>query len=183
MEQKKKTAWQTLTKKTVYENKWIHVEEHDVLNPSGKEGIYGVVHFKNYAIGILPIDDEGNIYLVGQYRYPFQDYSWEIPEGGGDKNISPLETAQRELKEETGISAANWTLISEIHTSNSVTDESGYIYLATNLSFHQPSPDEDEDITIRKISFQDAYQMVLNHEIKDSLTLIAILKTKILLHL
>ncbi|MBC8046184.1 MAG: NUDIX hydrolase [Fimbriimonadaceae bacterium] len=181
--QQPKQSWQKLSKKTVYDNLWIHVEEHDVINPSGNKSIYGVVQFKNYAIGILPIDADGNIYLVGQHRYPFNDYSWEIPEGGGDKNIDPLISAKRELLEETGIIAAEWKLISEIHTSNSVTDEVGYIYLAKQLSFHEPDPDEDEDITIKKIPFHEAYSMLEKGEIKDSLTVVALLKAKIILQL
>lgn len=181
--QNKKQPWQRLGKKTVYENKWIHVEEHDVINPSGNKGIYGVVQFKHYAIGIVPMDKDGNIYLVGQHRYPFDAYSWEIPEGGGQKNTAPLESAKRELLEETGLQADNWQLIAEMHLSNSVSDEVAFIYLATGLTQNDPEPEEDEDITIKKLPFSEAYAMMENGEIKDSLTVVALLKAKILLGL
>lgn len=175
----KKQPWEKISSKQVYNNPWIHVEEHVVINPSGNESIYGVVRFKNYAIGILPVDEEGNIYLVGQHRYPLNEYTWEIPEGGGDKNIPPLESAKRELLEEAGVQANHWKLLCEIQTSNSVTDEVGYIYLATGLTFHEPDPDEDEDIALKKIHFDDAYAMLQRGEIKDSLTVIALLKGRL----
>lgn len=175
----KKQPWKKISSREIYDNAWIHVEEHDVINPSGAASIYGVVQFKNYAIGILPIDENGNIFLVGQHRYPLNEYTWEIPEGGGHKNIPPLESAKRELMEEAGIQAENWKLLCEIQTSNSVTDEVGFIFLATGLSFHEPSPDEDEDITLKKIHFTEAYAMLERGEIKDSLTVVALLRAKI----
>lgn len=172
--------WQTLRRKNIYHNPWITVEEHDVMNPAGNETIYGIVQFSHYAIGILPVDTEGNTWLIGQYRYPVNEYTWEIPEGGGDIAIDPLISAQRELLEEAGIKAEKWTLLQELQLSNSVTDEYGFIYLAENLSFENPNPDEDEDLQVIKISLADAYQLVLNGAIKDSLTVIALLKAKIL---
>src|SRR5690349_13764017 len=107
--------WTTLSEKEVYDNPWINVTEYQVINPSGGRGIYGKVHFKNYAIGILPLDEELNTWLVGQYRYTIDQYSWEIPEGGGPLNISPLESAKRELLEETGLTASDWTEIQPFH--------------------------------------------------------------------
>ncbi|HXA02554.1 MAG TPA: NUDIX hydrolase, partial [Cytophagaceae bacterium] len=115
--------WKTLSTKEIYDNPWIHVREDQVINPAGGNGIYGVVSFKNIAIGIVPVDNEGFTYLVGQFRYALEEYSWEIPEGGGLKGIDILDSAKRELKEETGLSANRWTNICRIHTSNSVCDE------------------------------------------------------------
>jgi 8-oxo-dGTP pyrophosphatase MutT (NUDIX family) len=181
MRQRKKLPWKKLKARVVYDNPWIHVEEHSVINPAGKNAIYGVVEFKNYAIGVLPLDADGSIYLVGQHRYPFNAYTWEIPEGGGAKDVAPIESAKRELLEEAGITADSWQLISEIQVSNSVTDEVGYIFLAQGLTFTEPDPDDDEDITLKKIPFHDAYAMMERGEIKDSLTVIALLKAKILL--
>ncbi|MFI5171575.1 MAG: NUDIX domain-containing protein [Chitinophagales bacterium] len=175
-----KRPWETLNKKIIYDNPWIHVEEHAVINPSGKESIYGVVQYKSYALGILPVDNEGYIYLIGQHRYPFNEYTWEIPEGGGSINEDPLANAKRELLEEAGIIAEKWELIQEIQLSNSVSDEYGFIYLAQQLSYQKPEPDEDEDLVIKKIKFSEAYSMIERGIIKDSLTVIALLKGRLL---
>ncbi len=172
--------WQTLSDKIVYENPWIRLTEHNVINPGGGAGIYGKVHFKNLAIGILPIDNEGHTWLVGQYRYPLNQYSWEIPEGGGVHGTDPLESAKRELKEETGIIAGVWTEIQRMHLSNSVSDELGIIYLAKELQFGTSEPEETERLTIRKLPFQQAVEMVLNGMITDSLSVAAILKARML---
>lgn len=176
----KNNPWTSLNKDTVYENSWIKVEHHNVLNPSNKKGIYGTVHFKNIAIGIIPIDKEGFTWLVGQYRYPLKQYSWEIPEGGGSLDVPPLDSAKRELLEETGIKAKKWTEIQQIHTSNSVSDEFGLIYLAEELSFGESQPEESEELTIKKISVKDAYKMVLDGIITDSLSIAGIFKLKAL---
>jgi len=122
-----KNPWTILGEKPVYDNQWINVTEYDVLNPSGGKGIYGKVHFKGLAIGILPLDEAGYTWLVGQYRFPLDAYSWEIPEGGGDPGVAPIESARRELKEETGLVAKEWSLIQEMHLSNSVSDERALI--------------------------------------------------------
>jgi 8-oxo-dGTP pyrophosphatase MutT (NUDIX family) len=173
--------WKTLSSKDIYENPWISLTEHQVLNPNGGAGIYGVMHFKNLAIGIIVLDDDMNTYLVGQYRYPLNQYSWEIPEGGGKLDINPLESAQRELLEETGLKAGRWTLIQEMHLSNSVSDEKSLIFLAQDLSQHEAEPEETEVLQVKKLPFEQAYQMVLNGEITDSLAVAAILKTQLLL--
>lgn len=169
--------WTTLDSTEVYSNAWIQVTHRNVINPSGGEGIYGVVHFKNIAIGIVPLDAEYNTWLVGQYRYTLGRYSWEIPEGGGAIGVPPLESAQRELLEETGISAQKWTQLLETHTSNSVTDEHGIAYIAQHLSFGAAMPEETEDLKVRKLPFAKAVEMVLNGEITDAFAMIAILKT------
>ena len=178
---KRKNPWETISKKQVYENSWIKVEEHQVLNPALKEGIYGVVKFKHLAIAIVPLDESYNTWLVGQHRYPLDRYSWEVPEGGGELGIDPLETAQRELLEETGIKAKDWQQIQEIDTSNSVTDERGIVFLAQELSFFEPSPDEDEELKIRKLSLEEAFQMVLDGEIRDGLAVAALYKAHYML--
>ena len=172
--------WKTLSSKHIYDNPWISLKEHQVINPGGGKGIYGEVHFKNLAIGILPLDEEDNTWLVGQYRFPLKQYSWEIPEGGGLLETDPLLSAKRELLEETGIVASSWTEIQRIHLSNSVSDELGIIYLAQQLSFGKSCPEENEDLVVRKIPFDTAYQMVMDGEITDSLSVSAILKVKIL---
>jgi len=170
----KKNPWTTLSETIPYENPWIKVSHREVLNPSGGEGIYGVVHFKNIAVGIIPIDAEGNTWLVGQYRYPLKRYSWEIPEGGCPIGTDTLDTAKRELLEETGISAKKWTAIQELDLSNSVSDETGIVYIAEDLSFGESEPEPTEDLQIKKTPFSEVFQMCLNGEITDSLSVIAV---------
>lgn len=172
--------WTTLSNKEIYDNPWIRLTHHDVLNPAGKQSIYGTVHFKRLAIGIIPLDEEGNTWIVGQYRFPINTYSWEIPEGGGDREIEPVESAQRELREECGIIAGQWLRIQEMHMSNSATDEYAIIYLAKQLSFTRPEPDEDEQLSVRKIPFTTLYEMVCNGEITDSITVAAVLKLQLM---
>lgn len=171
-----KNPWTTLSSREVYSNKWIRVEAHDVLNPAGGKGIYGKVCFNNKAIGIIPIDEHGNTWLVGQYRYTLNEYTWEIPEGGGAPDSSPLESAQRELQEETGITAKKWQLLMRLHTSNSVTDEEGFIFLAEELTFGQNQLEETEaDLVVKKLPFSEALNMVLSGEITDSISVAGIL--------
>lgn len=167
--------WKTTKANVVYENPWIQVDHREVVTPAGKPGIYGVVGFKNKAIGIVPIDDEGNIYLVGQYRYTLDEYSWEIPEGGGPLEEDPLEAAKRELQEETGLYAERWEKIGRIHTSNSVTDEEGFIYLAQGLEQGDSAPEETEELQVRKVPLSGAVEMVMRSEITDSISMCGIL--------
>jgi 8-oxo-dGTP pyrophosphatase MutT (NUDIX family) len=152
-----------------------------VINPGGGKGIYGKVRFKNLAIGILPVDDQGLTWLVGQYRFPLEAYSWEIPEGGGDPAIPPVDSARRELLEETGLVAREWTGLLEMHLSNSVTDERAIIFLARGLEQRQAAPEETEELAIRRLPFEEAYQMVERGEITDSMSVAAILKARLLL--
>jgi 8-oxo-dGTP pyrophosphatase MutT (NUDIX family) len=180
MEDPNVNPWQTLSEEQVYENQWISLTEYQVINPGGGEGIYGKVRFKNLAIGIIVLDEDFNTWLVGQYRYPLDQYSWEIPEGGGPLNEDPLRSAQRELLEETGITAKSWIEIQRLYLSNSVSDELAIIYLARDLSYGESSPEETEQLIIRKLPFNDAYKMVLSGEITDSISVTAILKVKVL---
>jgi len=173
--------WKTKNTKTTYESPWIKVNHSEVINPGGKDGTYSTVHFKNLAIGIIPLDEELNTWIVGQYRYPFKKFTWEIPEGGGQIGTPPIDSAKRELLEEVGIKAKKWNLIQELELSNSATDEIAYIFLAQGLSYFEPEPEDDEEITIKKIPFIDFYQMILDGEIVDSLSVAAGLKIKLML--
>ena len=171
--------WIKLATTHHYDNPWISVTEDQVINPAGNKGIYGIVHFKNLAIGIVPMDQEGNIYMVGQYRYVSGSYSLEIPEGGGLLGIDPLDSAKRELKEETGLQAKTWEKLFEMDLSNSVTDERAIVYLATDLLQGEPDPEETEELSVLKIHLNEAYQMVLDGKITDSITVAAVFKMKI----
>jgi 8-oxo-dGTP pyrophosphatase MutT (NUDIX family) len=173
--------WTILGEKKVYDNKWIGVTEYDVLNPNGGKGIYGKVHFKSLAIGVVPLDEEGYTYLVGQYRFPLEAYSWEIPEGGGEMDVAPVESAQRELLEETGLVAGEWTHILDMHLSNSVSDERAYVFLARKLEQRTATPEETEQLIVRRVHFEEAYKMVGRGEITDSMAVAGILKVKLML--
>jgi len=168
--------WLTTGERMVYDNPWIRVTEYQVIRPSGNPGIYGVVHFKNLAIGVVPMDADGQLWLVGQYRYPLKAYSWEIPEGGGPLDVDPLISAQRELLEETGIRADRWDLILTMHLSNSVSDEQAFVYLATGLSYHDSQPEETEQLQLRRVSLDAAYAEVVEGRITDSISVAAILR-------
>ena len=171
--------WTVKSSKVAYNNAWIRVTEHQVLNPAGNPGIYGVVHFKNWALGVVPYE-KGHIWLVGQYRFPLGYYSWEIPEGGGVLGVDPLDSIKRELKEETGMVAERYERLLEMDLSNSVSDEKGIVYLARGLSQGEASPEETEQLAVKRVPLSEAYDMVEKGEIRDSLTVAAMYKMRIL---
>ena len=173
--------WVIKGEQTHYENPWIKVTEYQVINPSGIDGIYGKVHYKHIAIGVIPIDVDGSIRMVGQFRFALNKYSIEIPEGGGDLLHDPLESAKRELKEETGLVAEHWEKILEMHLSNSVSDELAIVYIASELKQYEPEPEDTEKLTIFKMSLDEAYQMIVDNKITDSMTVAAIMKLKIMM--
>lgn len=179
LNKEQKSPWKTISSEITYQNPWIKVVENQVLNPAGNPGIYGVVHFHNTAVGVAPYED-GCIWLVGQYRYPLDQYSWEIPEGGGTPDESPLDAGKRELKEETGLTAQHYEPLLEMHTSNAVCDEWAIIYLATGLTAGVATPEETEELQVKKVSLEEAYARVESREITDSLTVAAIYKLMIL---
>ncbi|HEX2618443.1 MAG TPA: NUDIX hydrolase [Flavobacteriales bacterium] len=177
----KRGPWTTLSEEGRYETPWIAVSHHEVIDPSGREGIYGVIHFKNIAVGVVPLDEEGNTWIVGQYRYPMQAYSWEIPEGGGKRHIPAIDSAKRELREEVGIEAEHWTEVLRMDLSNSASDEQAIVFVAQGLTHFNPEPDHDEELEQRKLPFEELYQMVQRGEVRDSITVAAVLKVKLLL--
>lgn len=168
--------WKTLSSTTVYDNPWIRVEDHRVINPSGNPGQYGKVCFKNRAIAILPLDAHGNVHLVGQFRYTLERYSWELPKGGAPLTEDPLEAAQRELREETGLTAARWRRLLELDLSNSVTDEVGVVYVAEDLKQGDAAPEETEDLTSKSLSLREALDWVRTGKILDAISVAGLLR-------
>lgn len=181
MQHPEENPWKIISEKNIYDNPWISLTEYDVLNPSGNPGIYGKVHYKNRAIGVLPLDADMNTYLVGQYRFVLNEYSWEMPEGGGVLDDEPLNAAKRELLEETGLKANNWTELIRMHLSNSVSDELSIIYVARDLQQFEPEPEDTEQLIIHKVPFAQVYQMVCDGKITDAMTVAAVLKVQLLI--
>jgi 8-oxo-dGTP pyrophosphatase MutT (NUDIX family) len=173
---KEKNPWTRLGSTPVYDNPWIAVREDKVLKPNGEPGIYGVVSFKNKAIGIIPLSEEGDTWLVGQYRYTLNEYSWEIPMGGspiGKEDI--LSTAKRELQEETGLTATKWELLGRLHTSNSVTDEEGFVFLATGLRQGKTNFEDTEVLKIKRLPLSEAIEWAMSGRITDAISVAGLL--------
>ena len=168
--------WRRLTRRSVYENAWLELLHDEVLRPDGSPGIYGVVHLRNQAVGVVALDDAERVLLVGQYRYTLDAYSWEIPEGGVDPSESLEAGARRELREETGFDAAEWRQLFRFSMSNSVTDETGAIFLATGLTAGDATPEPSEDITVRWVPFDDAVAMIDAGEITDVMSVAGLLR-------
>lgn len=171
--------WTVMAERIVFENPWIRVTDHQVLHPTGDPGQYGVVHFKNRAVGVLPVTAEGDVHLVGQHRFPHDKFSWELPEGGGPLAESPTETARRELAEETGLKAGVLIELARFDVSNSVTDEEAVCYLAADLRPGKAAPEPSEMLTVRTQPFGMLLEDVLAGRIRDSLTVIMTLAAEI----
>ncbi len=168
--------WKQQCNERVFENPWFCLDVDDVINPGGSLSHYGKILFKNIAIGIIPLDEQQNTWLVGQYRYVPDCYSWEIPMGGGPLHIDPLESARRELREETGLIADNWEELMQLHTSNSVTDERGIVYIATDLHEGETAFEATEDLQLIKLPLDDAVQLVIDGEITDAVSVAGLLR-------
>jgi 8-oxo-dGTP pyrophosphatase MutT (NUDIX family) len=169
-------TWKKLNSRTVWENDWMQVFEDEVVNPGGGKNHYGYVHFKNVAVAIIPMDQNGNVWLVGQQRYTLNAWSWELPMGGAPLAENPLEAAKRELIEETGLSAGTWAEVMRLHPSNSITDELGIVFLAEDLTEGAPNPEETEAIEVRKLPLDAAVAMVHAGEITDAISVAGLLR-------
>ena len=176
--------WERRGERLVYDNPWISLSEADAVAPTGEPALYGVIHFKNYALAILPLHEDGTVTLVGQHRLPFGDYSWEIPEGGGPRDLTPLEGAKRELAEEAGLEAADWREILRLQLSNSVTDELAFGYLATGLSPVRQAVDADptEQLALARVPFREALAAATDGKMPDALTVAMLLRAYHMAH-
>ncbi|HKG55661.1 MAG TPA: NUDIX hydrolase [Candidatus Limnocylindrales bacterium] len=174
MEGRRESPWRRHSRDVAYENAWITVWHDDVTRPDGGAGVYGVVHFRSVAVGVVAIDEHDEVTLVGQYRYTLDAWSWEIPEGGVPFGEDPLDGARRELREETGIEAADWREIGRFHLSNSVSDEAAVAYVATGLTTGVASPDETEALDVTRVPFDEALAMTLDGRITDALSVLAL---------
>ena len=166
--------WRRHARRTAYENDWITVWHDDVSRPDGSAGIYGVVHFANLAAGVVVLDERDRVLLVGQYRYTLDEWSWEIPEGGVTPSEAPLDGIRRELREETGVTAAEWLELARVHLSNSISDEAGIVYLATGLTHGAAEPDPTEQLEARWVPFDEALAMTLDGRITDAMSVVGL---------
>jgi len=171
-----RNPWKTLATRPIYETPWFSVRRDDVLRPDGQPGTYSVVHSERLAVGVVPLWDDGTVTLVGQWRYPLDAYSWEIPEGGGDLHGDPIEAARMELREEAGIEARSWTSLGLCHTSNCWTDEVAHLFLARDLVQGEAQPGGDEEIATRRVPVSEAIAMALDGRITDAMSIIALLR-------
>jgi ADP-ribose pyrophosphatase len=168
-----------VSSREVYDNPWIALTEHAVEKPRGGQGIYGVVHFKNRAVGVVPYAD-GKVWLVGQHRFPLDVFSWEIPAGGAPFHEELEACARRELAEETGLVASRVTKLFSMHLSNSVTDEIAHVYLATELTQGPTAWEDTEELTVCTLGIDALLQRVLTGEITDSMTVAAAFRLKLM---
>jgi len=173
-----KNPWKTLATRPIYDNPWFRVREDRVTRPDGAEGTYSVVNFNRIAVGIVPLWEDGSVTLVGQYRYPIEEYSWEIPEGGSDLALEPIEGARRELKEETGIEAESWLELGRCHTSNSACDELAYIFLARELTRGATIAQGNEEIETRRLALKEAVEMAADGRITDAISIAALFRVE-----
>jgi 8-oxo-dGTP pyrophosphatase MutT (NUDIX family) len=170
--------WGRGPERTVYENPWIRVSHHDATAPTGRPAQYGLVSFKNVAMAVLPLHDDGTVTIVGQHRFAHDDYSWELPEGGSPVEEDSLEGAKRELAEETGLAAREWRKVLQVQLSNSVTDERaiGYIALGLHPSDAGHQGDESEDLQLARVPFGELLEAALAGHIEDVLTVAMLLR-------
>ncbi|MAK89921.1 MAG: DNA mismatch repair protein MutT [Oceanospirillaceae bacterium] len=172
--------WTILETDVVYDNPWIRVEHNNVLNPAGNPGIYGTVSFKNRAVAVVPLADNGDTWLVGQYRFPLHEYHWEVPMGGAPAGESALDCAIRELKEETGLEAAAVEELCRLHTSNCITDEAAVAFIAKGLTEGEAEPEETEQLTLKRLPFNEALAMAMDGRITDAISVAALMKVRLL---
>lgn len=170
------TKWQLKSSEVKYKNPWISVREDKVIRPDGKDGIFGVVEMVA-GVSVLPLDEDGYVYLTKEYRYAIERESIEVVSGGVDADEGPLEAAKRELKEEIGAEAREWVELGQIDPFTSVVKSPASLFLAKGLVFLAANPEGTEIIDMVKIKFKDAVRMVMESEITHGQSCVLILKT------
>jgi 8-oxo-dGTP pyrophosphatase MutT (NUDIX family) len=163
--------WTRFKQKRLFENAWFTLESQDCLTPGGSPATYSWMHFKNRAVGVIPLHDDGTITLVGQYRYPLEQYSWELPEGGCPEGRTLIDAARMELSEETGLTAKTMEPFLKFHTSNSITDEYGELFLARGLTQGEAHPEDSEELRIRRVSLEALLDEIESGKITDAITI------------
>ncbi|KAA5801668.1 NUDIX hydrolase [Alkalicaulis satelles] len=172
MSERRRGPWTIVSERLAYENPWVRLRHYEVRQPDGQASVYGVFEPHNLAIGIVPVFADGTIMLVGQHRFALDAWSWELPEGGGPRDVDPLLTARRELKEETGLTARRWAQIADYDVSNSVTTERAIGFIAWELEQGEPEREGSEaDMQMRRVGLQQALAMAMSGEIRDGFTL------------
>ncbi|MAD45197.1 MAG: DNA mismatch repair protein MutT [Oceanospirillaceae bacterium] len=176
----KYNPWTLLSADTVYDNDWIRVTHHQVLNPAGRPGIYGTVSFKHRAVAVVPLAANGDTWLVGQYRFPLQAFHWEVPMGGAPAGESAEACALRELKEETGLTAGSLEAVCHLHTSNCITDEAAVAYIARDLVMGEAEPEDTEQLSVKRLPFAEALAMAMDGRMTDAVSVAALMKIRLL---
>jgi len=172
--------WGVSSSQVVYDNPWITVTEYQAIAPTGRPALYGKVGFKNQAIGVVPLHDDGTVTLVGQNRFSLANYSWEVPEGGAPHGEDPLDGAKRELAEEVGLQASDWRHVLRLELSNSVTDEICHGFLAMGLTPTDTAPDETEDLAVARVPFREALDAAVAGHMPDAITVALLLRVHLM---
>lgn len=172
------SPWKTISSKKIYENKWMGLKEDKVIMPNGKEGIYAYISSKNGAAAVI-LNEKNEIYLVGQYRYAVDEYSWEIISGAVEKGEDYLTTVKREIEEEAGVTAKKFDLLhGDLQLSNSYTSDRGAIFLARDIEQNESHPESTEKLQIKKVPLDEAIRLICEGKIKDDYTITGIFLAK-----
>jgi 8-oxo-dGTP pyrophosphatase MutT (NUDIX family) len=168
--------WTTKSVSQPFQNDWFKIDSYAVIHPGGADGVYSVIRPRRLAVGVLPIEADGRVHLVGQWRFALGRYSWEMPEGGADPGEPALMCAVRELAEETGLRAGELHVILEMDLSNSLSDERAIMFLATDLTPGEANPEPTEVLKRRTAHFTELLDRVVGGHIRDSMTVAAVLR-------
>jgi 8-oxo-dGTP pyrophosphatase MutT (NUDIX family) len=170
-----KNPWRTRSSRIAYQNPWIRVREDQVVRPDGGDGIYGVVEIRP-SVGVIAFNEREEVVLVGQWRYPHDRYSWEIPRGGSHEGEADmLEVAKRELAEEAGVTAQTWEYIGAVDCCNGVVNDVQSLYVAGNLTLVETNPDPEEEIAVVWKPFREAVAMCIDGRITEVSSIAGIL--------